>query len=180
MMKWKFILFALGASLLMAACAAPPCSRQNKDKFVTDVKEVGYAFDAMEFNVAYNVDTKAVRLKELRGQAQQVSAPECAEYLKVLMLQSLDERLKDIGNPANKIRPASGVFQNELKAFENASIAQITDVANSQTNNTGFLQIIIILAGMLVVLLLGFGGYFAFQARSPSKIITFAQHTSMV
>ncbi len=170
MVNWKMIALVIGASLLLAACAAPPCSRQNKDKFVADVKEIGYSFDAMEFNVAYNVETKAGRLKQLRSQAQAVSAPECAEYLKVLLLQSLDERLQDIGNPANKTRPASGFFQTELNAFDNASIAQLTDVANSQTNNTGFLQIIILLAGMLVVLLLGFGGYFVFRHDHPQRL----------
>lgn len=164
-MKKKVAILAIFTSLLLSSCVAAPCTLQNNEKFIAEIKEVGYSFDAIEFNVAYSLQVKADRLQKIRDRAKNINAPGCAQYLKDLLLLAFDERAKDIGNPSNAPRPVTASFQAEFEAFQKASIAQLTNVATDPSNSTIVIQILILLVGLIVVLLLGFGGYFIFHSE---------------
>jgi hypothetical protein len=168
MAKWKIFTLACLVSLLLVGCA-PTCTEQNKAKFIQDVAQLGYAWDAIEFNVAYSPESKASQLQQLRGQADRLYTPLCADTIKTSLLQSLDERVQHIGNYDNQARPASDYFKTEFKKFQDASIAQLNGQINLMTNTTARFWLVVTLIVVVVVLLLCFGAYFFFiQDRSNS------------
>jgi hypothetical protein len=169
MAKWKCFILACGIGLLLAGCA-PTCTEQNKDKFVADVTQIGYSWDAIEFNVAYSPESKASQLQQLRGQADRLYTPLCADNIKTVLLQSLDERVQNIGNYANKPRPATEYFQAQFKTFQAASVVQLNAQINLATNTTARFWLVLTLIIVVVMLLLGFGAYFYFlHDRSQNK-----------
>ncbi len=160
MKNWKVIILVWGMGLLFAGCI-PTCTEQNKATFVTDVAQISNSWDAIEFNVAYSPDSKASQLWQLRDRADRLYTPLCADPLKTLLLQSLDERIWHIGNYDNRPRPFTEALQNQFKAFQAASIAQLNGQINLLTNTTARYWLVIALF-LVVVVLLGFGAYFAF------------------
>ncbi len=161
MAKWKVVLLACLAALLLAGCA-PTCTEQNKAKFVDDVIQTGYAWDAIEFNVAYSPQSKASQLLQLRVQAGSIYTPLCADTIKNLMLASLDERAQNIANYDNRPRPNTDFFKTEFKKFQDAPVAQLNGQINLMTNTTARFWLVLTLIVLVVVLLLGFGAYFFF------------------
>jgi hypothetical protein len=166
MKNWKIILLIWGMGLLIAGCA-PACTEQNKAKFVTDVAQINNSWDRIEFNLAYSAESKASQLQQLRGQANLLYTPVCADSLKALLLQSLDERFKNIGNYDNKPRPVTVSLEKEFKAFQVASIAQLNGQVNLLTNDTALYWLAITLIIVGIALLLGFGAYFYFIQGRP-------------
>ncbi len=161
MANWKIFLLAGLAALLLAGCA-PNCTEQNKAQFVDDVVQIGYAYDAVEFNVAYSPDSKASQIQQLRGKAGQIYTPLCADTVKSLLLASLDERAQNIGNYNNQPRPATDFFKDEFKKFQAAPVAQLNGQINLMTNTTARFWLVLTLIVLVVVLLVGFGAYFFF------------------
>lgn len=166
MKNWKIILLIWGMGLLIAGCA-PTCTEQNKATFVADVAQIRNSWDTIEFNLAYSAESKAGQLQQLRGRAELLYTPLCADSLKNLLLQSLDERFQNIGNYDNKPRPVTAHLEKEFKAFQAASIAQLNGQINLFTNTTARYWLVITMMIVVVVLLLGFGAYFYFIQGRP-------------
>ena len=166
MKNWNVILLVWGIGLLLAGCA-PTCTEQNKAKFVSDVVLINNSWDTIEFNVAYSPESKTNQLKQLRGQTNLLYTPLCADSVKSLLLQSLDERIQNIGNYDNQPRLATETLQKEFKTFQAASIDQLNRQINLLSNNTARYWVVITLMIVVIVLLLGFGSYFYFVQGRP-------------
>jgi hypothetical protein len=161
MRNWNVILWAWGVSLLLAGCAQT-CTEQNRAKFVFDVVQINNTWDTIEYNVAYSPESKANKLNQLRDQTNQLYTPLCADSVKSLLLQSLEERSQNIGNYDNQPRPVTEYLQKEFKTFKAASIDQLNGQINIFTNNTARYWVAFTLMIVVIVLLLGFGAYFFF------------------